>query len=259
MTTPSARGLFVTGTDTNVGKTVITAMLARALRASGQRPGIFKPVCSGAEFTPHGPVWNDIEVHFNALGGLVDRDRICPQRFTAPLAPPLAARAEGRQLDEDIWQQGLNWWRDQCDWLLVEGVGGFLCPLSDDSTIADFASRLRFPLLIVARAGLGTINHTLLTIEAIRARDLPILGVILNDATPAVDDPSRADNAREIARRGGCPVLAEISYHYLPDLPLHTNPSTMRTPPSEPSPSAAPVMEPRTLARILDLVVQLSG
>lgn len=234
MTSFSARGLFITGTDTGVGKTFFTAMLARAIRAAGERPGIFKPVCSGAEITPDGPVWDDIEVHFNALDGTVDRDRICPQRFLAPLAPPLAARAEGRELDQAAWHQGLAWWRDNCDWLLVEGVGGFLCPLSDETTIADFAAPLKFPVLVVARAGLGTINHTLLTLEAIRARDLPVLGVVLNETTPATADPSRAENAREIARRGNCPVLAEISYHPQPDLSPPTNPSTMPTPHLEP-------------------------
>ena len=212
------QGIFITGTDTDVGKTVITAAMARALRRRGERVGIYKPACSGAQSNGAGRFWPDVEAHFAALDGAVPRERICPQCFAAPLAPPVAASAEGRVVDSDLFRSGLHWWRDRCDWLLVEGVGGFLCPLTEKATIADFAEELRWPVLVVARAGLGTINQTLLTLEAIQRRGLAILGVVLNDVVDS-DDASRATNAAEIARRGGYPILAEIPHQPQRDLP----------------------------------------
>lgn len=211
-------GLFITGTDTGVGKTLVTAALARAWLARRIRVGIYKPVCTGSEQGPAGPLWQDVEIHHRTLAGQFPRERICPQCFDAPLAPPVAARAEGRRVDQQLLRTGAGWWTGQCDWLLVEGVGGFLCPLTDAGTIADFAAELQYPVLIVARTGLGTLNHTLLTIEAIRRRNLPIAGVVLNQCDDEAD-ASRSTNAAEIAQRGGWPVLLEIPYQQQQDLP----------------------------------------
>jgi dethiobiotin synthetase len=200
-------GLFITGTDTGVGKTYVTARIAEQLRAEGVRVGAYKPVCSGALKTTDGFVWEDLEVLHAATGGAFPRERICPQRFTAPLAPPVAAKAEGRIVDGALLRAGATWWSSQCDFLLLEGAGGLLCPLTEDETIADLAVEMRLPLVIVARATLGTINHTLLTIEAARARRLRVAGVILNHVVPGNDDPSIATNAQEIGRRGRVAVL----------------------------------------------------
>ena len=199
-------GLFITGTDTGVGKTVVTAALARQWCNDGVKVGAYKPACSGAVEGESGPIWEDAETLWNAIGGRFERDRICPQCFAAAVAPPVAACMEGRLVDAGLLRRGAQWWEDQCEFLLVEGVGGLLCPLTENETVADLAVDLALPLIIVARAGLGTINHCLLTIEAAQARRLNIAGVVLNEATPVDDDVSVATNAAEIARRSGVPV-----------------------------------------------------
>ena len=205
-------GLFVTATDTGVGKTFVTAMIARQLRAEGVTVGAYKPACSGAVQTPDGPVWEDVEALWTATGGAFGREWISPQRFLAPLAPPVAARAEGLAVDRRLLSEGTAWWNRRCDVLLVEGVGGLLCPLTETETVADLAAELELPMLVIARATLGTINHTLLTIEAARSRGLRIAGVVLNEVTPAGDDASVATNAEEIARRSDVPVLGVVPY-----------------------------------------------
>ncbi|HUG93185.1 MAG TPA: dethiobiotin synthase [Planctomycetaceae bacterium] len=207
------RGLFITGTDTGVGKTWVAALLARELRAQGLTVGAYKPAATGACTDPDGRLrWQDVDALAAVLGGTWDPARICPQRFIAPLAPPVAARGEGRSVDRDLLVRGAAWWSGQVEVLLIEGVGGLLCPLTDGETVADLAAGLRLPLLVVARQALGTINHTLLTIEAARGRGLAIAGVILNEVAPASGDPSVATNADEIESRAGVRVLATLSH-----------------------------------------------
>jgi len=215
------RGLFITGTDTGVGKTQVVQLIARQLLRQGASLGLYKPACSGADFTADGqPAWNDIERLHTALHGAYPRELICPQAFRAPLAPPMAAALEGRQVDVAKIDAGLVAWAGQVDQLLIEGAGGWLCPLTATLSFADWVARWQLPVLIVARRGLGTINHTLLTIESIQRRNLNVVGVILN-ASPADDrDPSVARNAHEITSRSGIPVLGEIPWGTTDDL-LH--------------------------------------
>lgn len=204
------RGLFVTGTDTGVGKTHVSCAIIRELRAAGHRVGAYKPAVSGAIQLPDGRLaWEDVDALRVVLGRPVSDEQISPLRFVAPLAPPVAARAEGRTVERDVLRQGLAAWRDDCDAIVVEGAGGLLCPLTDTESMADLAVEFAFPLLIVARIGLGTINHSLLTVEAAHARGLRIAGIVLNEAAPShATDLSVATNAEEIAQRSGVPVLA---------------------------------------------------
>ena len=203
------RGLFIPGTDTGVGKTHIACEIVRELRTAGHRVGAFKPACSGATIdTTSRPHWDDIDRLRGALGDDISVDRICPQRFLAPLAPPVAARQEKRSVDLDAILRGLNAWRLDCDIVIVEGAGGLLCPLTDKLTMADLAAQLGFPLLIVSRLGLGTINHTLLTVEVARQRGLSLAGILFNEPTPMTADVSSATNADEVACRCDVPVLA---------------------------------------------------
>lgn len=203
------RGLFITGTDTGVGKTHIACEIVRELRAAGRRVGAFKPACSGAIIDAEGhPRWDDVERLRNALDQEVSDDQLCPQRFLAPLAPPVAARQDERTVDLDAIQRGLDGWRTECDIVIVEGAGGLLCPLTDNQTMADLAAQLSFPLLIVARLGLGTINHTLLTVEVARQRGLPLAGIVFNEPTRNSEDLSSESNVAEVAVRCDVPVLA---------------------------------------------------
>jgi len=207
-----APGLFVTGTDTGVGKTFVSVSVARQLRSEGLTVGAYKPACSGAIETADGPVWEDVEALHAATGGAFERERICPQRFLAPLAPPVAATAEGKRVDPRLLRSGAEWWGGRCDLLIVEGAGGLLCPLTEEETFADLAVDLGLPVLVVARATLGTISHTLLTVEAARRRGLDVAGVVLNEVVPAGDDGSVATNAAEIERRGCVVVLGVVSH-----------------------------------------------
>ena len=206
-------GLFVTGTSTGVGKTVVTCQIARALRAAGTHVGVYKPACSGAELDDAGNrFWGDVRALSAAVGDVFPEEWICPQRLAAPLAPPSAARLEGKSVDSGLLRTGAAHWNGRVELLLVEGVGGLLCPLTDDETVADFAGDLGFPLLIVASLELGTINHTLLTVEVARARGLPIAGVVMNATSDAVDADVAASSMAEIAARAQVPVLGPNSY-----------------------------------------------
>ena len=221
--------MFVTGTDTNVGKTYVTAHIARHFRAAGRRVGAYKPVCSGAIATAEsdsstpGWQWDDVNQLQAAIGGDVDHSRISPQRFLAPLAPPQAAHLEGKYVDSQLLRSGVEWWLPRVELLLVEGVGGLLCPLTHTETVADLATdffrRYEWPLLVVARATLGTINHTLLTLEVAAARGLPVAGVLLNEAVPAGHDASIATNAAEIEQRSGVPVWGIVPHGLTSGLP----------------------------------------
>ena len=189
----SGRGYFVTATDTGVGKTFITAALATALRAHGRDVAVFKPVQSGA--TADDPAGDAV---------LLGAD--CVYAFTASLAPLVAARAEGRTIElEPVLARARELAREH-ELLLVEGAGGLLVPLAEGLDLADLAVALGLPLVVVARAGLGTVNHTLLTIEAAKARGLELAGIVLNGKS----DESTAENAALIEAGSGVRVLAQV-------------------------------------------------
>lgn len=215
-------GLTIVGTDTGVGKTYISCAIARQLISEGTRAGAYKPACSGSllNHDTGQPVWEDVELLAQALDGKFPTERICPQRFHAPLAPPMAARDEGKQVNESLLAQGALWWKDQADFLIVEGVGGILCPLSDNLLVVDFAAAVQYPVLIVARAGLGTINHSLLTIEVLQKRGIAIAGLILNDVDPQRSDASRNSNAAQIQQWTSVPVLSFVTFGWQSNL-LH--------------------------------------
>ncbi len=215
-------GLTIVGTDTGVGKTYISCAIARQLLSEGTRTGAYKPACSGSllDNDTGAAVWEDVELLARALDGQFPSERICPQRFHAPLAPPMAAHEEGKQVNESLLSQGALWWQDQADFLLVEGVGGVLCPLSENLLVVDLAAALNYPVVIVARAGLGTINHSLLTIEVLQKRGLAIAGLILNDVDPRLSDASRNSNAAQIQQWTSVPVLSFVTFGWQSNL-LH--------------------------------------
>jgi dethiobiotin synthetase len=201
------RGLFVTGTDTGVGKTEVACGLLRAWRASGRDVAAMKPAQSGVE--PGTP--SDAELLAAAAGTGDPADLVCPYSFAAPLAPAVAARLAGVEIDLARILAAARALASGHDALLVEGAGGLLVPLTARETYADLAVALGYPVLVVARTGLGTVNHAALTVEALRSRGLTVVGVVLNAAT-AARDPSEAYNAAEIERLSGAPVLGAISH-----------------------------------------------
>ena len=221
-------GLFITGTDTNIGKTHVAALIIGALRREVRRVGAYKPVCSGSTTDSDGrPVWDDVARLRAALGETCPDELICPQRFLAPLAPPMAAAAEGRAVDYQQLIQGASAWTELADLLVVEGAGGLLAPIAEAKTVADLAVEIGYPLVIVARCGLGTINHTLLTIEAAQRRGLTVAGIVLNQHQPA-DDLSLAEaNAAAIEEFGGVLVLGIVKWGQVDGLHRHGRPVTI--------------------------------
>lgn len=226
--TPKPPGLFVTGTDTNIGKTRIAALILRAVRGQGLRVGAYKPVCSGASTDAAGRlVWDDVEQLRTALGSDCSDDAISPQRFQAPLAAPLAARAEGRSVDANLLVSGLESWYGQADLLVVEGAGGLLAPVTETTDVADLAQSIGYPLVVVARCGLGTINHTLLTVEAARRRRLVVAGVVLNQSRLDDEIALAESNAAEIEARGKVSVLGILGHGSSDELHRHQCPVTI--------------------------------
>ena len=202
MTRPSAkRGFFVTGTGTGVGKTFVTAMLAEQARAAGQRVFAFKPIETGCRLVDGARVGDDQEVLAKAAGDW-QRDELrhlyC---FERPIAPLAAARLEGRTIDlhriKAVFAQGC----DRSDYVLVEGAGGWRVPITEHHDMSRLAKATDLPVLVVAMAGLGTINHSVLTVEAVRHDGCAIAGVVLS-CRPEDDLEFARENAGEIARLG---------------------------------------------------------
>jgi len=220
-------GLFITGTDTGVGKTHMATLIVATLRAQGVRVGAYKPIVTGSESGGQGRIWSDLERLSEALGGQFPRERICPQCFDAPVAPPVAARMEGKIVDSELLRSGLDWWRERVDFVVVEGVGGLLSPVTDSEFVADLAVSFGLPLVIVARAALGTINHTLLTLEAARSRKLAIAGIVLNQPETIGEDLSVESNPDELQKRCAAPILAVLPHATMPGLLQHSGRSTI--------------------------------
>jgi dethiobiotin synthetase len=209
----SVPGLFITGTDTGVGKTRVAAAIARQLAAGGVKVGVYKPAASGCERVGNQLVSGDAALLWEAAGRPGDLARVCPQIFSAPLAPHLAAREEGKQLDEGRLNTGIEYWLERSDVVLVEGAGGLLSPLGEQKYVADLAHAFGFPLVIVAPNRIGTINQALQTLLAARAYELEVAGIVLNDLLPPEPaDASVLSNPGELARRASAPLLARLPH-----------------------------------------------
>ena len=191
--------LFLTGTDTGVGKTFATALLTRALREAGLGTIALKPLCSGER--------SDVEILRAASGQILSLDETNPVWLQAPAAPLVAAQLENRTLSLDFFVEWFASLSAKHSSLLVEGAGGWLVPITETQTLADFAVRLGLPVIPVVANRLGCINHALLTIESIRARSLPCPGIILNHLAPAADI-AQSTNAQILARH--TQILLEI-------------------------------------------------
>jgi dethiobiotin synthetase len=207
------RGLFVTGTDTGVGKTYVAALIARSLVAEGRRVGVYKPVASGCEQTAEGLISHDALTLWEAAGRPGTLEQVCPQCFAAPLAPPVAAKLEDRTVDSKLLRTGLDVWSRDYDIVIVEGVGGLMSPLTDDEYVADLAYDFGFPLIVVTRDALGTIHQTLSTliVAATFRKGLDVAGIVLNQVTPETD-ASVETNAAELKSRAVPPVLARLPW-----------------------------------------------
>jgi dethiobiotin synthetase len=204
--TSSLRGLFVTGTDTGVGKTTVGVGLLRYALRQGRHPIAVKPVETGCAPDPA-----DAIALSRAAGEPLRLSDVCPHRFRLPAAPAQAAAAEGQRLDLPLIVDHIRSVATQGDFLLVEGAGGLLVPYADGATAADLAATLHLPLLIVARTALGTVNHSSLTIREAARAGLPVAALILNE-TAAEPGPHTAGNAALIADVTGVRAAGQLPY-----------------------------------------------
>jgi dethiobiotin synthetase len=197
------RGCFVTGTDTGVGKTVVAAAIVAALRARGTRVGVRKPVVTGLD-EPANPDWPPDHELLALAAGCAPAE-VTAFRYGPAASPHLAAELAGAPLSEEALIDAVSACDEGFDAVVVEGVGGLLVPLTDTFTVRDLARRLALPIVIAARPGLGTINHTVLTVEAARAAGLAVVAVVL---TPWPSAPSTIErsNRTTIARLGSVSV-----------------------------------------------------
>lgn len=209
-----SRGIFITGTGTEVGKTYVTALIARAIKDSGRSVGVYKPVASGCLDEGGNLVSEDGVDLWEAAGCPGELEKVCPQRFFAPLAPHLAARAEGKSVDPQQLRDGIRYWQERSDVVLVEGAGGLMSPVSDEDFNADLAADFGYPLLVVSVNELGTINATLQTlITASTFRNgLDVAGVVLNSPSSLADDFSTKSNRTQLEEYCMPPILAEVAY-----------------------------------------------
>lgn len=203
------RGVFITGTDTSVGKTIVTAAVATALAAHGVNVGIMKPIATGGEAPhrhPSDPDW------LMSVTGVQDSPAlVTPYRFKLPASPLVAAAHEHVSVDLARVMQAFHSIAARHDCVLVEGIGGVLVPITKDRFVADLIKQLRLPALVIARAGLGSINHTLLTLECLRTRGVPILGLVFNDPAPPPSS-DQSDTVQTILRLSGNRSFGELPY-----------------------------------------------
>jgi dethiobiotin synthetase len=208
----SARGIFITGTDTGVGKTVIACALVRALRAQGVRVAVMKPVAAGATRTPSGLRNADALALMEAAGtGARARYEVVnPYCFEPAVSPDIAAEEAGIEIDLGKIRERFSTLAAQADWVVVEGAGGWLAPIGPRRTMANLARALAVPVLVVVGLRLGCLNHAQLTRLAIEARGTSFAGWVGNGIDPAM--ARRAENVRALERLLGEPPLAVLPY-----------------------------------------------
>ncbi len=201
------RGVFVTGTDTGVGKTFVACALARALREAGVDVGVMKPIETGVPEA--GP--EDARALREAAGVEDPLELICPVRFALPASPEAAARAEDRSVSLDAIRDAFDELTRRHAFVLVEGAGGLLVPIDAGTDMADLARAFDLPLLLVARAALGTVNHTRLSLEVAEARGLEVLGVVLSHSTGPLPEGDLR-NLAGLRERLGERLLLELGH-----------------------------------------------
>ena len=200
------RGVFVTGTDTGVGKTVVAGAICAALAARGERVAAFKPVVTGTD-EPSGDWPPDHELLASAASAGQTAADVAPVTFRPPVSPHYAAELAGTRIDVERLRDAACATSANVDALVCEGVGGLLVPLTPDYSVRDLAGDLGLPLVVVARTGLGTINHTLLTVEAAQAAGLHVAGIVMTP-WPEHPEPIERSNRDTVERLSGVAVSA---------------------------------------------------
>jgi dethiobiotin synthetase len=201
------KGVFVTGSDTGVGKTVIAGAIAAAIKAHGLDVGVMKPVASGAKEIDGSLVSEDVVYLKKIIDSTDDDDLVNPIRLKLPIAPTIAASKSGVPIDIDKVWKAYEELANRHDFVVVEGIGGLMVPVDDTLFVADLVCKMDLPLVIVSSDYLGTINHTLLTVEYAKSRNIRIKGIIINML--------KGDDGfvREIEKYSSAPVLGTIPFN----------------------------------------------
>ena len=197
-------GVFITGTDTGVGKTHFCALLVRALRARNIDAVGIKPFCCGDR--------SDAEALYSAADGVITLSEVNPVWLRVPAAPYVASLIENRALDVDMALQNIQSVASKHSFLVIEGVGGWRVPLTQHLCMSAFARDLGYPVLVVSPNRLGTLNHTQLTLDSIRSSSTPCLGIVINQTDPANEGPATVTNRAILEDLLEVPVLGEISH-----------------------------------------------
>ena len=219
----AGNGIFITGTDTGIGKTVIAGGLAAVLKASGVDVGIMKPVATGgilsspstSRFEGEGPgrLVSEDAIFLKHAAGVDDNlDLINSICLRDPLAPSVAAKLEDLQIDLEKVDAAYDQLRRKHDFMVVEGVGGIAVPIQEDYLVVHLAQRFNLPLVVVARPNLGTINHTFLTVEFARSFNLDVRGIVLNGLRQGMEGLAEETNPAEVCRLTGLPILGIVPF-----------------------------------------------
>ncbi|QDQ27479.1 dethiobiotin synthase [Chitinimonas arctica] len=204
-------GYFITGTDTEVGKTVATCAMLRAAVSAGYRAVGMKPLAAGCALNPMGWLDNeDVLAHAAAGNVAVGRELVNPYAFYPPISPHLAARAAGVDIDFPLIRRCYDELAGQADLVLVEGAGGWLAPLDDSRSMADLAIDLGLPVILVVGLRLGCLNHAMLTAQAIRAAGVELAGWVANCVDPDMLSP--ADNLAYLKQQLPAPLLGLVPH-----------------------------------------------
>jgi len=215
---PKKAGLFITGTDTGVGKTLIAGAIARILTGKGLKVGVFKPIATGCKRRWEGFISEDTEFLCYCANSDLSLSTITPVGYPTPAAPIVSVACDGPAIDFDRISAA---YKDICqnsDIVIVEGIGGVRVPLTEEFDVLDLAVEFAMPAVIVARPNLGTINHTLMTIDCVRAAELKIAGVVIN-GYKATESTVAEDTAPEvIAKCSGVDILSVVPFDETVDI-----------------------------------------
>ncbi len=205
-----AKSLFITGTGTDVGKTYVTGLIVKKLREAGKNPGYYKAAMSGNDRRADGTLIPGDALQVKTVSGIEQPlEEMCPYVYETAVSPHLASRIEGNPVRMEAVEQGFRAVCEKYDYVTMEGSGGILCPICFDEAriqLEDIIKALHLPCLIIADAGLGTINQVVLTVEYMRARDISVKGILFNHFHPG--DVMEEDNLRMCEYLTGVKVLA---------------------------------------------------
>ncbi|MBN1787454.1 MAG: dethiobiotin synthase [Sedimentisphaerales bacterium] len=208
------KGLFITGTDTGIGKTVIAGAIAKILSQNGKITGVFKPIATGCRLDREGLVSEDAEFLAHCTDSQFGLDVINPINFLIPAAPFACEQEENKKIELEKIITAYNYICSNTDCIIVEGIGGIRVPITDQLDVLTLAKALDLPVVIVARPNLGTINHTLLTIDAVRSANLPLAGVIINGYDESQTDFAQQSGPAVIAQTGRTQILAIVPFDH---------------------------------------------